>query len=192
MDLAQKLTLAMSGGALLVSSLVVWQTYQSRRLTEATNRAVISVEGARMTTFKRGGGEILVTLENSGKAVAENVRLTYFAGVVTQQTKEHPNPTPPIMEKDPIDFGNIAPAKRATRTIVYPLPDDRDLTEWANLVVVSLKIRYTDEASGRDDLEPVAYSGLITGKHIVTPEMLPGPLPTLDALDKVFAPKRKH
>jgi hypothetical protein len=191
MDLTQKLTLAMSAGALVISALVAWQTYRGRRLNEATNRAIVTVESARMTTFKRGGGEILLTLENSGKAVALDVSVKYFAGVVLQLTEDYPNPVPPLIGDNPIEFGNIAPGKRSTRTIVYGLPEDRDLARWANLVVISLKLKYSDEATDTVHNEQLSYSGILSGKTIITPEMLPGPLPSLEALDKVF-PKTKN
>jgi hypothetical protein len=185
-DLTQKLTLAMSGGALLVSCLVAWQTYRSRHLTEAINRAVVTVESARLTSLKRGGGEILLTLENSGKAMAQDIKVKYFVAVVTEITPEHPNAPPPTIPDDPEEFGNIAPSKHSTRALMYELPTDRDLPEWANLVVISIRLRYTDEATDSQFNEHVSYSGLLSGRKIITPEMMPGPIPTLEALGEPF------
>jgi hypothetical protein len=181
----------MSGGALLVSSIVAWQAYRSRRLTEATNRAIISVESVRIAKVMRGGAEILVTIENSGKAVAQNTRLTYFAGAVTQLTPEHPDPIPPTVHPEAIEFGNIAPSKKATRPITLSLPVERDLPDWPNLVVVSLKIRYIDEATDNEYVESVSYSAILRGSRTVLPEMLPGPLPSLEAFDQVFNTKKR-
>ena len=73
-DLTQKLTLTMSACALAINSLVAWQTYRGGRVNEATKRAIITVDSARMTTLQRGGGEILLTLENSGRHLVRTSR----------------------------------------------------------------------------------------------------------------------
>jgi hypothetical protein len=193
-DLTQKLTLTMSACALAISSVVAWQTYRSGRVNEATNRAIITVDSARMTTFKRGGGEILLTLENSGKALAQNVKVKYLADVVLPMTRKGQIAIPTYSD-DAVEYGNIAPSKKGAKTLIYKLPTDNDLPMLGGLVVLGLKIRYTDEATNREYLEQQSLSGLLSGKTIVTPEMLPEPIPTLEAMDKlgklVFGEKLK-
>lgn len=76
MDDVQKLTLAMSGSALIISTWVAWQSYRNRRIKEATSKAIVTVESAQLTKLLSGAGEIELTPENSGKAFAHDVKVT--------------------------------------------------------------------------------------------------------------------
>lgn len=193
MDLTQKLTLTMSACALLISSLVAWQTYRSSRVNEATNRAIITVDSARMTTVpKLGGGEILLTLENSGKAVARNVRVKYFVGVILPKNAPEPSSSWTYPDK-PVEHDNNAPGKKETQTVTYELPNDKDLFKGSQPTMVSLffGIRYIDEGTDREYTERQGYSGFLSGKAVATPEMFPGILPTMSLIEQSFGPQSR-
>jgi hypothetical protein len=140
--------------------------------------------------FKRGGGEILMTLQNSGKAVAKDVSVSYSSYLVLPSDPERQEP--PFKSEAPIEYGSLAPNKAGTRSLIFELPSDKDLPVWANLLIVVFKVTYTDEARGNAYSEPETFCGVLSGREIITPEMLPGPLPSVDVLERAVPTAKKQ
>lgn len=172
----EKLALAVSVVALLVSALSWWESRRVRMVTQATSRASVHASAAKITEVLKGGIEIQITFTNVGNATAKDIVIRPGLMSIPDPANQTQGNRHPVDERDPVELDDMPPHTSQTKTLLMRLPENLK-PDWPTFIGVFLGIKYTDEATGEQFDAHNSYTSFLYDNKAGLPDMVFGTIP---------------
>jgi hypothetical protein len=184
MTRTERVTIAFSGLALIISAASWWDSHSALVINRANSRARLYLGPARVISTQPRQGNIQLTIHNSGNTSAADIKLSYKVGIISSGAPYFDPPAPAAA------VPNMMPAETVSRELHFDLPYRPQPDDPADLAC-SVDVEYKDEATGQTFKEHQIFQILFDGTGVIAETMQRGTETPEDIISKWRAKHRK-